>query len=363
MSVELFRGKWRFRVVVKLPDGTKRRISGTPQVNTKGAAKAMERQEIEKLLNPNYVAPVIVKKLAPTFLEFAKVFMEQGTANNKTSEQINKESVLRTNLVPWFGAVRLDEIDYAAIQDYVAVKLKELAAKTVKNHLAVLMRILRVAKKRGLISSIPEVESIKVPEAAFDYLSFDEADALLRCCDDGWRVFFLVAIRTGLREGELIALDWKDVDLEKGVIRVRRNWTKKQMQSPKSGKERDVPLGAEVHAALRRYRDQGGVGLVFHRDGTMLTPDTIKYWLRKFLKAAGIRTTLKVHDLRHTFASHLVMRGVSLYKVQMLCGHADSKTTQRYAHLSPQVEREAVAVLDHPNGIQMVSGEVAAATA
>jgi integrase len=126
--------------------------------------------------------------------------------------------ILRCHLVPAFGSMLLDAIGYAAIQDYASGKVDTgLSKKTVNNHLTVLRRLLVVAKKRRMIETVPEIEWLKVPEQDFDYLDFGEAQRLIDAADEEWRPMITVAIKTGLRLGELIARRWReDVDLLKG---------------------------------------------------------------------------------------------------------------------------------------------------
>jgi integrase len=343
--------------VVKLPDGSKVRISGTPSRNTKLAAEQDERAHIDRVLNPP--APKIDKKEAPRFEQFAEQFLLLAESDNKPSELYSKEMILRVHLKPAFGKVKLDQIDYAAIQDYAATKSKKLAKKTVNNHLTVLRRLLVVAKKRGLIEAVPEIEWLNAPDPDFDFLTFEEAERLIEAADGEWRCMILVALRTGLRQGELLALRWEDVDLHAGKLTVRRSVTrgkvtdpeqgklvvKNAVTPPKNGKSRDVPLGEEALAMLKQQRHLRGELVFCADDGRMLKKNECKHPLWRACKRSGIRK-IGWHVLRHTFASHLVMRAAPLKVVQELMGHATIEMTMRYAHLAPNVPRETVKLLD-----------------
>ena len=144
----------------------------------------------------------------------------------------------------------------------------------------------------------------------------------------------LLALNTGLRRGELLSLTWGAVDLLRGRVTVRA-------AHAKSGKARHVPLNTEARQVLVAWRpaDARAEDLVFAGppDATgqpQLLQETKTAWTG-LLKAAGI-TAFRFHDLRHTFASKLVMRGVDLNTVRELLGHADLKMTLRYAHLAPE---------------------------
>lgn len=148
----------------------------------------------------------------------------------------------------------------------------------------------------------------------------------------------LTALHTGCRRGELFKLRWADVDLTS-----RHPQLTVRASTAKSGKTRHVPLNATAVAALKQWRKQ-------HPEAIRVfgLVDVKKAWAA-LLKAAEIRD-FRFHDLRHTFASKLVQRGVPLNTVRELLGHADIKMTLRYAHLAPENKAAAVALLDRPAG-------------
>jgi integrase len=147
----------------------------------------------------------------------------------------------------------------------------------------------------------------------------------------------LLSLNTGARRGELFGLEWADVDFGLNQVTIRGETSKKN-------RTRHIPLNAEAADALTRWRKQtDGAGLVFTgRDGERLE-NVRKSWAG-VLKAAGIES-FRWHDMRHTFASWLVMRGVDLNTVRELLGHGDIKMTLRYAYLAPQHKARAVAML------------------
>jgi integrase len=161
--------------------------------------------------------------------------------------------------------------------------------------------------------------------------------------------------RTGMRWGELCELQWGDVDLKAGRLVVRRAFACGHVGPPKSGKDREVPLSPQTVAALTQHRHLRG-DLVFCRpDGRRLAYHPTDEVLKRICKRAGLRR-VRWHALRHTFASHLVMRGRSLKEVQELLGHSTIEMTMRYAHLSPGMKRDAVAILDSSTDQRHYSG-------
>ncbi len=334
--------RWRYRKWVTLRDGRKIRVCGTPAINTKQAAETAERAHIERVLDPSRAAN---RKEVPTFKEFAEIYLEVAATQNKPATVDSKRTTLRVHLVPFFGLRKMDQVTYARIQDFVALQLKTISPKTINNQLSVLRRMLVIAKKRGVIDAVPEIEWLKAPKPAFEFLDFEEAERLLAGADAEWRPMLLTALRTGMRRGELMGLRWEDVDLVAGQIHVRQAVSRGVIGTPKSGKARTIPMSDELLAGLKSYRHLKGEYVFCSPAGKLLRRDEIKHPLRRACKKAGLRQVWW-HALRHTFASHLVMRGVPLKAIQELLGHATIEMTMRYAHLSPHVTRDAVKLLD-----------------
>lgn len=132
-----------------------------------------------------------------------------------------------------------------------------------------------------------------------------------------------LALHTGMRKGNQYGLTWSDVDLKRGIV---------TLHTTKSGERQHIPLNRAARAALETLKG---------KYGEKVCGQDPRYWFKRALKAAGI-TGFRWHDLRHTFASRLVMAGVDLRTVQELCGHKNISMTVRYAHLSPRHTREAI---------------------
>jgi integrase len=182
-------------------------------------------------------------------------------------------------------------------------------------------------------------------EPEFDFLSFEEAERLIEGADGEWRTMIVIGLKTGLRQGELLALRWEDVDLVGGRIVVRRAVARGKIGTPKSGKSREVSIGKAAIGALQAHRHLRGELVFSDLDGKLLTTGACKWPLWRACKRAVLRR-IGWHVLRHTFASHLVMRGAPLKAVQELLGHSTMEMTMRYAHLSPDVRQAAARLLD-----------------
>jgi len=268
-------------------------------------------------------------------------------ANNRESEQVNKETVLRLHLVPFLGSKRLDEIGTLDIERYKAKKLESgLSAKTVNNHLMILSKCLRCAVDWNALKAAPKAKCLKAPPAKFDFLNPVESAMLLRDqVEPDWALAALMALRTGLRVGELLALEWGDIDLDKRIMTVRRSVRRGRVTPPKSNRDRYVTVSNDLANALMPFRKAKGI--ILHRpDGGYLAYTTALKALRRLCKRAGLRN-IGWHTLRHSFASQLVRMGTDLRTVQEMMGHTDISTTMRYAHLSPSATTDAV------NGLAM----------
>jgi integrase len=150
-----------------------------------------------------------------------------------------------------------------------------------------------------------------------------------------------------LRAGEMRALEWTDVNLKKRQIRVERNEWRGHVSSTKGNRVRYVPMTVRLAAALQRCRHLRGARVLCHEDGRPLTQQVMTDLLAKVGRLASVRNN-GPHILRHTFCSHLAMRGAPARAIQELAGHRDLKTTQKYMHLSPSAVADAIRLLDGP---------------
>ncbi|NVB39585.1 tyrosine-type recombinase/integrase [Pseudenhygromyxa sp. WMMC2535] len=335
----------------KHPNGSRQTIRKVSPVQTKRGAEQYEREVRQALLDGAFgkeEAPAPAPVQAPTFGEFAEEFLANyAEVNNKHSEVVSKRTIFGKHLVPFFGRMRLGDIGMREIERYKAAKLKTHAKKTVNNQLTVLRKTLTTAVDWGLLEQVPRIVWLAAPAPSFRFLDFDEADRLIAASESEpeWQGMIVLALRTGLRLGEPRALQWGDIDLARGRMLVQRSVTRGVIGTPKSGKSRDMPLGASVVQALQRHRHLRGPWVFCQEDGNMLSKGQTKWPLRRAQRKAGI-LELGWHDLRHSFASHLVMRGVPLKAVQELLGHQSIDITMRYAHLAESTLRDAVELLE-----------------
>lgn len=315
-------------------------------------AESRQQKIVEQLIAGTYKAP---SETTPTLADFADRFLKvYAITNNKKSEVESKRSIIERHLKPAMGSRRLDDIGVAQVEEYKASKAAKLEPKTINNHLTVLGTMLGEAVEWGELDRMPRIKWMKVTPADFDFLTFDEAEALLAAADPGmWRVVILTGLRAGLRLGELLGLDRAAVDFEAGIIPVRGNYVRGELGTPKSHRAREVPMSPQLRDELGAWLDGHEHVPAFHAGGARVEKGQAKWPLWRACERAGLRR-IGWHVLRHTFASHLVMRGVPLITVRDLLGHTTIQMTERYAHLAPDLRTEAVALLDHPDRRRLV---------
>jgi integrase len=173
------------------------------------------------------------------------------------------------------------------------------------------------------------VKQFRVENHRLRFLSQEEISRLLGACHARIYPAVVCAIMTGMRRGEILRLSWKDVDLEHKILYVLES---------KSGKPREMPIAGKLHEVLATLGPKQG--LVFD-----IPVITLRRYFDAALKKAGIQE-FRFHDLRHTFASHYIMRTNDLPALQALLGHHSPVMTQRYAHLSRTHLKGGIELLD-----------------
>lgn len=284
-----------------------------------------------------------------TFSAFAAQWLRDFVdVNNKSSEQYTKRNVLTTHLLPAFGNFPLEAITRVDVERFKAeAQKKGLKAKSINNYLSTLRCCLTTAVDWELLTRAPVIRPLKAMKPSFRYLSQDELGGLVHAAGESvWRDAILIAVRTGVRFGELAALEWSDVDFKTRILTIQRSHNRHETGTPKNSRIRHVPIPSDALALLAAKRRPEGLILRF--EGRPLSK-TGAYWhLQNICRAAGIKPH-GWHVLRHTYASYLTQRGVTSQVLMELLGHQSLAMVLRYAHLAPDAFMSAVAVLD-PQG-------------
>ena len=253
------------------------------------------------------------------------------------------------HLLPLLGPKRLDAITNAVVQS-VKHSLRERSPKTVNNVLTVLNKLLKTAVEWEELDRMPcTIRLLRLPKSSAAFHDFDDYDRLVAAAksDRNTHLIVLLGGDAGVRCGEMMALEWSDVDLAKRQLRVERSERKGHVTAPKGGRLRFVPLTVRLAAARRESRHLKSDRVLSSADGTPLTQRLVQGLVARAARRANLRNQ-GVHVLRHTFCSHLAMRGAGARAIQELAGHQDLATTQRCMHVSPAAVENAIRLLDSP---------------
>lgn len=320
------------------------RIRRPSPENTRTGAKVFESLLRQRLSKGEDLFPKEKRKCL-TLKEFAEKWVTSYVeVNNKPSEIKNKKTYLRSCLLPFFGKKKLDEISSLDIEEFKASQLKRLKPKTINGQVGTLAKCLRTAIEWGELDKMPTIRPLRCDPEEFDYLNEEEANRLLAAASEPYRTAILLALHTGMRIGELMALNWEKVDFEKKQIIVKDNFSVGVLGSTKGNKIRYIPMTQDLHDHLISLSLKEGFVLK-GPDGLRFRPECSRTNIHEICDKAKLRQ-IGWHKLRHTFASRLAEKGVALLTIKELMGHSDIRTTMRYAHLGQHTLRDAIKVLE-----------------
>jgi len=354
-GAETWYGSWRVNGRrVKRALGPKRSVGACD-----GLTRALAESELRRQMEAAVAS--VVRSERKTVEEAGALYVEhlRTIKQPKRTTLADYEGYLRQHLVPFFGGRTVDRIEPEHVEAYMHVKLAGLSSKTVTHHLTFLHGLLGFCSRRRWVRSNP-VAMVDRPPAVrqharrIRFLQPVEVEALLRAVPGDMLgaleyPLYLCAVMTGLRQGELLALKWLDVDWTAGRVRVADNYPRgftAEVDSPKSHYLRSVPiadrLAGELERHFQRSAFRGPHDLVFCHPQTGHVLDASK--LRKrFVDAidqAGVNE-ITFHELRHTFGTQMAAAGAPLRAIQEWLGHADAKTTEIYAHYAPDATNGA----------------------
>ena len=294
----------------------------------------------------------------------------------RRSTYLSYEHLIRNHLIPALGAVSLQKLQPVQVQAFYSEKLNAgrsdgkgggLSPRTVRYLHTVLRKALQQAMKWGMVAR-NVCDATDPPRAVRPHVKIwtpEEARQFLQAAaEDTYAVAWLVALTTGLRRGELLAIRWQDVDLTKGLLHVRQSLNavggERYFEQPKTAAgRRVVALSSETVAALRIHRVRQNAqrlrcgsawrdhDLIFTvPDGGPVWPDDLTHRFNVLVKAAGA-PRIRLHDLRHTHATMLLKEGVHLKIVSERLGHGGIQITADVdSHVTPDMQRQAADSVD-----------------
>ena len=348
-GVETWYGSWRIGGRrIKRALGPKR-TAGKRDGLTRSQAEAELRRKIEA------AAVAVARCERKTIEQAGALYVEhlRTVKQRKRTTLADYEGYLRRHLVPWFGTRTVDKITADHVEAYMLAKLAQLSSKTVTHHLTFLHGLLAFGVRRRWLAANPVAQVDRPPPTRqhsrrIRFLQPVEVEALLRAVheDDLGRVeypLYLCAAMTGLRQGELLALKWLDIDWTSGRVRVADNYPRgftARVDSPKSHFLRSVPMADRLAGELERhfqrsaYRSPEDLVFCHPHTGHVLDASKLRKRFVEAIDRAGVNP-ITFHELRHTFGTQMAAAGAPLRAIQEWLGHADAKTTEIYAHYAP----------------------------
>jgi len=316
-------GKWQ---ITFYPHGRKKRESYPTKTH---ATLALQKRKVE-IAEGKYLDKKKQEKIR--FSDFAQTYLDTHSKVKKRSWKRDKD-IIELHLSPVFGHKNLYEITRFDVEGYIRERMPSVKPATVNRELACLKTIFSKAVEWGKATDNPakKVKLLRVNNTRTKYLEKKEISRLLENCSEPLYSIVTIALNTGMRKSEILNLKRSDIDLDRRLI---------YLLETKSGDKREVPINKIVFNTLLKVKKNPHSPYVFYGNAGKPFQD-IKKSYHKALEKAGIKD-FTFHDLRHTFASHLVMMGTDLKTVQELLGHKTFQMTLRYAHLSPSHKKAAV---------------------
>jgi integrase len=271
---------------------------------------------------------------------FAAVAKEWLGGKKRARSRDGYERELARNVYEALGGVPIAAVTAKAMADLQSELMQRpgLSARSVAHTMAIVASIVRHAWKHHYIPNNPAtaLEIVQYPERSFNWIrTRAEIERLLAACDDPHRTMYATLVMTGMRRNELVYLDRLDVDLSTRLICIQRG----PHGMPKGKRLRYVPISDALLPVLTRWCLMHGqpAGLLF--PGTLGRPRAMPALSRHFKRSlgrAGLDTSVRLHDLRHSYASHFVRDGGDIFRLSKYLGHASVLITERiYAHLVP----------------------------
>jgi integrase len=278
------------------------------------------------------IVEITLKNFSEKYIEYSKIYhTPKTTLTYKTT--FNK-------MLDYFGDISLSEFNKIQIEDFITHRIKTGSVYCGRKDIVNIKASFKWAVNHKFIKSSPadDIKKVRAPEKLPKYFSEAEYEKLLSVIDcQIIKGIVQLALNTGLRQAEILDLRYSQIDIDKGIIILNN-----QNHITKSKKIRLIPLNKVAKEVLKNKASNCVNDYVFKINNIKVNQDYLIHKFKKFVIAANINPDLNFHSLRHTFASWLVQRGVSIYEVSKLLGHSDIKVTEIYSHLRAEDLRESV---------------------
>ena len=300
---------------------------------SKKLAQEMERDIQAQLVRREYSK--FVKRKRVLFDELCSKYLQFSEANKRPNVHRCDKGFIK-NLLKIFNSRRIESITAYEVEQYMMKRKADVTPSTINRELTCIRHMYNKAVEWGLLdqNQLCAVKKYKEPPGRTRYLTEKEMKDLIKACSEHLKPIVMMALYTGMRKGEILNLQWHDIDFGNKTITVKKS---------KNNEIRTLPIHNILYSILKAYRNgNDGQAVFINSNGCQL--GDIKRSFTTALKKANIKD-FRFHDLRHTFASHLVMKNTDIRTVQELMGHKDIRMTMRYSHLSNAHLKQAVSRL------------------
>jgi integrase len=356
-------GRWQGRCTVTKVNGQKKRVAVYGKTKAEARVKLTKKmaEGDEGLLfdgDNQTVEEYITRWLADSV---------KGNVSHRTYH--NYKLQVREHIVPTLGKEKLHRLSPQSIQRLYSAKLEGgLSPASVRYIHAVLHRSLKQAAKWQLIAYNPaeSVDPPKIRQEEITPLDHDQASAFLHAArGDRFECLYILSLTTGLRQGEALGLKWSDIDYTGQTLRISRQLQRQRdggglvFTEPKNSSRRNIDLSEQTIEALKSHHKRQSEEksyATFYEDNDLIfanyagrpldAQNVVNRSFKPLLRRAGL-PNIRFHDLRHSCATLLLLRGVDIYRVQHLLGHATiAMTVDRYSHWIPSMGRKAANEMD-----------------
>lgn len=312
-----------------IDDSGKRRFRSTGTSRKREAMQFLRAFDAETDAKLRALKQITLEQFTPVLISF--------TQRIHTPHTVRAHQTALNELKLFIGSsCVLNSITPADCERFLATKTSEASAWTARKYYLALAAVFERAKRWGHIVDNPwrSVKKPRTPEVLPAYFTHEQIRTLLAVIDDrDFRELVIVAVLTGLRLGELLAMQWDWVDFTQRTITVKNT----EGFTTKSKRVRVVPVCEDAMTVFLSRRERSDVRhkVVFTRKGKPILPYFVSHRFKKYILKAELPRELHWHSLRHAYASWLVQGGVSLFQVGKLLGHSSTQVTEMYAHLVP----------------------------
>lgn len=306
----------------------------------KGATNAKEAKQYEAIVKAELMKGNlgILQNKEQTYLYDATDIYLQYSETNKNSYK--SDLSMTKHIKEFFKNIELNSITPKTIEDFkqYLINKYELKNSSINRHLEALSKMFNLCIANGLIENNPlkDVKKMKKDNYTVRFLTKSEEKTLFEHLPERLKPLVICALKTGMRKGEILNLKWSNIDFNKNCIELLRT---------KSGKKRKIPISKILKDVFLKLKKDSKSEYVFVNPQSNEPYNDIKKSFTTAVKAAKIKN-FRFHDLRHTFATRLIEKGVDIVVVKELLGHASITTTMIYVHSDAERKRNAINLID-----------------